>query len=57
MTTEDAIAFFGSRQLMADALNINLYATYKPSWNPEPPILRQYEIERITKGKLKVSKG
>jgi len=50
MTTEEAIAHFGSRKKMADALGIWPHGTYR--WGENPPMLRQFEIERLTKGGL-----
>ena len=52
MTTYEAIAFFGSRKKMAEVLNIWPHGTYR--WGDYPPRLRQFEIERISKGELKV---
>tara|TARA_R110000822_G_scaffold51947_3_gene134844 strand:+ start:1238 stop:1402 length:165 start_codon:yes stop_codon:yes gene_type:complete len=52
MTTDEAIAYFGSRKKMADALEIWPHGTYR--WGESPPKLRQFEIERISGGELKV---
>lgn len=52
MTTDEAIAFFGSRKKMSERLNIWPHGTYR--WGDHPPRLRQFEIERISKGELKV---
>jgi hypothetical protein len=52
MTTEQAIAFFGSRKKMADVLGIWPHASYR--WGEYPPKLRQFEIERHSAGELKV---
>lgn len=51
MTTTEAINHFTSRKLMAEALKIGVFGTYR--WGQNPPILRQFQIERLTKGKLK----
>jgi len=50
MTTDEAIAYFGDRKEMAEALGIGLHGTYR--WGENPPMLRQFEIERLTKGGL-----
>jgi transcriptional repressor of cell division inhibition gene dicB len=52
MTTDEAIAYFGSRKKMADFLEIWPHGTYR--WGEYPPKLRQFEIERISDGELKV---
>jgi|TARA_R110000824_G_scaffold304873_1_gene492671 hypothetical protein len=51
MKTTDAIAWFGSRKKMADALGIWPHATYR--WGENPPMLRQFEIERLSDNELK----
>ena len=53
MTTDEAIAHFGDRKQMAKALAIGLHGTYR--WGEFPPKLRQFEIERLSDGKLKAS--
>ncbi|HEJ1325755.1 TPA: Cro/CI family transcriptional regulator [Pseudomonas aeruginosa] len=52
MTKSDAIKHFGSKSKLAAALGISYAAVQQ--WDEEIPMLRQYEIERITKGALKV---
>ena len=52
MTTDEAIAFFGDRKKMAQALGIGLHGTYR--WGENPPKLRQFEIERLSDGELVV---
>lgn len=54
MTKQDAIKHFGGVPQLADALGIQRQAIYQ--WE-EIPKLRQFEIERITSGALKVSPG
>jgi DNA-binding transcriptional regulator YdaS (Cro superfamily) len=49
----DVIDHFGSVGAVADALKINGSAVSQ--WGEEIPIRRAYELERITKGALKVS--
>ena len=51
MKTTDAISHFGSKAKLAAALGINPVSIY--SWHEAVPKARQYELERITKGKLK----
>jgi DNA-binding transcriptional regulator YdaS (Cro superfamily) len=52
MTKQQAIQFFGTQQKLAEALGIKQH-TISGSWSDRPPALRQLQIERITKGKLK----
>ena len=54
MTTEQAIAFFGDRKKMAKLLGIGLHGTYR--WGERPPMLRQFEMERLSDGELVVEK-
>jgi hypothetical protein len=51
MTTEEAIAHFGDRKKMAEALGIWPHGTYR--WGDHPPKLRQFEIERLSDGELR----
>jgi transcriptional repressor of cell division inhibition gene dicB len=55
MTTEQAIAFFGDRKKMAKALDIGLHGTYR--WGDHPPMLRQFQMERLSDGALLVESG
>ena len=50
MTTDEAIAYFGDRKKMAEALGIGLHGTYR--WGDHPPKLRQFQIERLSDGEL-----
>ena len=52
MTTDEAIAYFGDRKQMAAALGIGLHGTYR--WGESPPKLRQFQMERLSNGALKV---
>lgn len=52
MKTIEAIKHFGSVKDLASALKIWPHAIYR--WGENPPKLRQYEIERLTDGELKV---
>lgn len=51
MKKTTAIKFFGSGVKLAEALKINSSAVYQ--WPETIPRLRAFEIERLTKGKLK----
>ena len=53
MKTDDAIEFFGGRNELAKALGINVASVY--DWKELVPQRRQYEIEKISRGKLKAS--
>ncbi|MEI0926444.1 Cro/CI family transcriptional regulator, partial [Pseudomonas aeruginosa] len=48
MTKTEAISHFGGKSKLAAALGISYAAVQQ--WGEEIPKLRQYEIERITKG-------
>ncbi|NYT74225.1 Cro/Cl family transcriptional regulator [Halomonas sp. QX-2] len=52
MKTEDAIKHFGGKKIeLAKALKISPSAV--TMWGEEIPLLRQYQLERITDGALK----
>lgn len=51
MTKQEAIDFFGTKKRLAAALDTYPQAVIQ--WGEYPPILRQYQIEVITKGALK----
>ncbi|WP_339885626.1 Cro/CI family transcriptional regulator [Vreelandella maris] len=52
MKTEDAIKHFGGKKIeLARALKISPSAV--TMWGEEIPLLRQYQLERITDGALK----
>jgi transcriptional repressor of cell division inhibition gene dicB len=53
MQTKDVIAYFGDQVKAAAALGITPSAVSQ--WGETPPMVRQYQIQVITKGKLKVS--
>lgn len=53
MKTNDAAAFFGSKKKLAEALLINPSAVTQ--WGDYVPESRQYQIQVLTKGKLKAS--
>lgn len=53
MKTTEAAAFFGSKKKLADALLINPSAVTQ--WGELVPESRQYQIQVLTKGKLKAS--
>ncbi|MEX0297260.1 Cro/CI family transcriptional regulator [Pseudomonas putida] len=54
MKTTDAAAFFGSKKKLADALSINPSAVTQ--WGEFVPEARQYQIQVLTKGRLKASR-
>ena len=53
MKTTDAAAFFGSKKKLADVLLINPSAVTQ--WGEFVPESRQYQLQVLTKGKLKAS--
>jgi transcriptional repressor of cell division inhibition gene dicB len=54
MLTDKAIALYGNRTALARALGITRSAVHQ--WGKYVPELRQYQLERITDGKLRVAK-
>ena len=54
MTTEEAVKFYGTKTAVADALGISKSCVTE--WGNEPPMLRQYQLQELTKGKLKLSR-
>jgi len=52
MNIKDVLAYFGTQSKIAEALKISQAAVAQ--WGDKVPPLRQYQIERITKGKLRV---
>lgn len=54
MTKSEAIAFYGGNvSALARALGIDQSTVY--SWGDQPPTGRQYQLEKITGGVLKVT--
>lgn len=53
MLTADAIAHFGSKAKLARALNISKQSISQ--WGDEVPLLRQFQLKELTKGKLRMS--
>lgn len=53
MKTQDAIAHYGSREALARALNIDRSASYH--WGEEVPLLRAYQLQILTNGKLQAA--
>lgn len=51
MKLSEAVAHFGTEAEVARKLNIRPQAVYQ--WGDEVPMRRQYQLERMTKGKLK----
>jgi|TARA_R110000782_G_scaffold2271_2_gene8865 hypothetical protein len=54
MTTDEAIMYFGNRKKMAVALRIWPHGTYR--WGEYPPMLRQFEMERLSDGELRAER-
>ena len=52
MKTQDVIDFFGSRKKVAEKLGIKTVSAFS-HWGDFVPELRQYQIQVITKNKLK----
>lgn len=52
MNKADVVAYFGNQTKVAEALGISHVAVSR--WKDEIPLLRAYQIEELTKGKLKV---
>jgi len=55
MTTEQVIKYYGSKVAIAKALEINPQAL--TNWGDQPPPLRQLQLEKITRGKLRADKA
>lgn len=53
MLTADAVKHFGSKAKLAEALSVNRSAI--SNWGILVPRGRAFEIEKITKGKLRVN--
>lgn len=51
MTTEEAIRHYGTQVKLAAALGI--YQSSVSEWGDHPPAARQFQIERLTRGRLK----
>ncbi|MNJ10050.1 DNA-binding transcriptional regulator DicC [compost metagenome] len=51
MNIEDAVKYFGSKTKLADALGIRPSAVTQ--WGDEIPAIRQFQIQVISKNKLK----
>lgn len=55
MTLNQVLEHFGTKTALADALKINKSAV--TNWGESIPESRQYQIQVITKGKLKVDQN
>jgi hypothetical protein len=53
MKTEDVVKYYGSKTNVAKALEC--WHTTISSWGKYPPIGRQYELQALTGGALKVT--
>ena len=51
MTKDDAIKHFGTQSKLAEALGITQGSV--AGWGDVPPLPRQYQIQVLTRGKLK----
>jgi len=51
MDKQQVIDHFGGVREVAEALDVSVQAIYK--WPPRVPLLRAYQIERLTGGALK----
>lgn len=56
MKASDVVNYFGSQTATAKELRVSIPAVCKWVKNNEVPELRQYQIEKLTNGKLKVGK-
>lgn len=54
MKTADVVGYFGTQEQVAAALGISQAAVSQ--WGDNVPLRRAYEIEQITRGKLKAPK-
>lgn len=54
MNTDQAVAHFGSKKKLADALGISPGAV--TLWKNVIPLLRQYQIQTVTDGALQVDR-
>ncbi|WP_430454943.1 Cro/CI family transcriptional regulator [Rheinheimera sp.] len=52
MKTSDVVAFYGSKTAVADALQVHKSAV--SNWGELVPRGRAFELEKLTKGKLRV---
>lgn len=57
MTPQDAIEFFGSQHRAAAALQISQPAIAKWVRRGRIPPVRQYQIQVVSRGKLRADKG
>lgn len=55
MKTQEAADFFGGKKKLADALGVSASAVTQ--WGESIPVIRQYQIQVLTKGKLKAKAG
>lgn len=52
MKTSDVVAYYGSKTAVADALHVHKSAV--SNWGAVVPRGRAFELEKLTKGRLKV---
>jgi DNA-binding transcriptional regulator YdaS (Cro superfamily) len=53
MITEDAVLYFKGKSKLAKALSISPAAVSQ--WGAKVPKLRQFELERLTQGRLRAA--
>ena len=53
MKKQEAIAYFGTQQALADAIGVSSAAVTQ--WGENVPPLRQLQLQQLTLGKLKAS--
>lgn len=51
MTNDDVLDYFETQAAIAKALNITQSAVSQ--WDDRPPMLRQYQLQILTQGKLR----
>lgn len=55
MTTHEAVSHYGTQQKLAEALGIKQASV--SGWGDFPPPIRQIQLQRITRNKLKAESG
>ena len=53
MTTDETVAYYGSKQALGKALGIKNPRDATKKWGERPRMLRQYQIEILTRGRLR----
>jgi DNA-binding transcriptional regulator YdaS (Cro superfamily) len=55
MTTQEAVAHYGSQHKLATALGIKQASV--SGWGVYPPAIRQIQLQRLTRSRLKAEPG